>query len=161
MGRFFELLISLAMVGIALLGWLESGNIKGFAFDPLGSRVVPQTLSALLLLVAVWILATSLRRRGAAVVAPPAEDEVPPSGADYARAIGMFALSVGFAFATFSMRLPVSICVIVFSLLGAQLLAPVNRMRATVIAAFAGLILGFGAEWVFTRFFVVDLPTLW
>ncbi|WP_372802108.1 tripartite tricarboxylate transporter TctB family protein [Paracoccus seriniphilus] len=161
MGLSFERLISVTMIGIGILGWLQSRNIKGFAFDALGSQAVPKLLSALLVLAGIWILLQGVIFRGQSAGTTGDTDEPPLEAGDYLRAISMFALSVAFAFLVFQMRLPLSICVLATCLIGGRLLAPRGRRNATVISAFAGLILGFGAEWIFTRFFFVDLPTLW
>lgn len=171
MSRIFEILISLAMIGIGALGWLESLKIKGFAFDSLGSRAVPQTLSALLLLAGFWVIVQGFL--GARMAMQPAADvgvvdgdeeddeDVEATGADYVRAVAMFVFSFIFVYAVFVLRIPLSLSVLAFTVAGAQLLVRANRKRATLVAALVGVILGFGTEWIFTSFFFVDLPTFW
>lgn len=165
MGRIFEIMISLAMVGTGVFGWVESMKIKDFTFDPLGSRAVPQTLSGLLVLAGCWIILQRLLH--ARLAMQPATESVAdaeaerPTGVDYARAVGMFLLAMAFAYAVFELRIPLSLCVLVFCLAGAQLLVPVSHIHATLLAVVVGVTLGFGAEWIFTNFFFVDLPTLW
>lgn len=132
MSRIFEILISLAMIGIGALGWLESLKIKGFAFDSLGSRAVPQTLSALLLLAGFWVIVQGFL--GARMAMQPAADvgvvdgdeeddeDVEATGADYVRAVAMFVFSFIFVYAVFVLRIPLSLSVLAFTVAGAQLL---------------------------------------
>lgn len=120
MGLSFERLISVTMIGIGILGWLQSRNIKGFAFDALGSQAVPQLLSALLVLAGIWILLQGVIFRGQSAGTTGDTDEPPLEAGDYLRAISMFALSVAFAFLVFQMRLPLSICVLATCLIGGR-----------------------------------------
>ncbi|UTW11413.1 tripartite tricarboxylate transporter TctB family protein [Marinobacterium rhizophilum] len=157
MARRLETLVTLLMIALGLVGYLEAQKITSFSFDTLGSKAIPQGLSVLLLLVGILVLLLPQLR--------PKPMEAETSAAfqlsDLGRTLVMLVFVAIYILGMFTLRLPVSLMTTAFVVASASLLPMPHRAQGTVRALITGLILGFGVEWIFTRFFFVDLPTLW
>lgn len=156
MTRRLEVLTTLLLISLGVTGYLEAHKIAGFSFDPIGSKAFPIGISLLLVALCCLILFSALFRRKN----NPAKEKTAPAHA-FLRILGMLTLIIFYIITVFSLRLPLSLMTLCFVLLASSILPMEVRSRGTFIALLGGLILGFASEWVFTRFFFVDLPTLW
>lgn len=156
MSKRFEILTTLLMIALGVLGYIEAQNIRGMSFDPLGPTAFPIGISLLLIGICGVILISSLLRRRSI-----SEDSKNIPALAFLKVFGMLVLVTLYAIAVFSLRLPLSLMTIFFVLLASTTLPMKNRGRDSVIVLGTGLVTGVGAELIFTRFFFVDLPTLW
>lgn len=157
MEKLIELCVAVLICATGVIGYRAAANITGFSFDPLGPAAVPLGIAGLVTLLSLGIivqipLGKSSPGDTRARTVPPRRYLVP---------LLSLGLVFGFAYGVFVLRAPLSLMTIAFVILCAQLLPMPHRGRGTVVALVSGVILGFGAEWIFTRFFLVDLPTLW
>lgn len=181
MTRPFETLVTLLMCLLGVVAYWVATKIGGMSFDPLGPKAVPEGLSLLLvvlcLLLGVLRVRTFWRERsgkGIAEKAAPSldgddgsEDATDDQAEGDAKALSlwtsllMMVLAVAFVVGIFLARLPVSLVVWAYVCLAGLVMSRQNLVRRLIILLIVGLILGVGCEWIFTRFFFVDLPTLW
>lgn len=156
MSRRLEILTTVLMIALSVVGYIEARKIVGMSFDPLGPKAFPVGISLLLIGVCGLVLFLPLVRRRTA----SADRKHIPASA-FARVLVMLVLVILYGIAVFSVRLPLSLMTLCFVLLAAATLPMKNRRRDGLIVLGTGLITGFGAELIFTRLFFVDLPTLW
>lgn len=179
MDRRLEWFITMLIGIVGVIGCWSALQIGGFAFDPLGSRAVPLGVSVLMIGLCVvqagkWLL---IRAPVASATGAPVDVEKTDLNEDgltkdgeseddifeaqqLLAPLGMLALCLGFIWLVFLERFPLSLVTIAFVVVAAQLLPMPNRRRCTLIALMLGVVLGFGAEWLFTQVFFVDLPAL-
>jgi len=186
MSRTFELLVTVLIGVLGAVAYVMSGQIRGMAFDPLGPKAVPEGLSVLLVVLAIVLLGLmawrSLRPSGAPQGevlggASPANDgavdvanaggaltaEDDPEGAPltlWSSALSIL-LVVAFVLAIFEAHIPVSLAIWAYVCLATQVMTRQHRAKRFLQSLIVGAVLGFGCEWLFTRVFFVDLPTLW
>jgi putative tricarboxylic transport membrane protein len=144
--------LSLIILFFAGAIWWEAAKLPPPFFDPLGSAALPKAIASILLFLMLIMLVR-------AALAWPWQDE---NEATEFRprpdlAIGIVALSVAYVGGMHLRLVSFEYGTILFLISSAALLGRMNR-RTLLLGTAAALIMGFGATWLFTRFFFIDLP---
>ena len=117
-------------------------------FDPVGSAVIPVTSATVLMLLSVLIVIGRFRTKSVT--------DIPPSAfADSRRLAAVFALMVVYLGA---MELGAGFVGPTAGFIAAAVLMLVWNWKAIVPAAVLAIAVSFGAKWLLTSFFYVDLP---
>ncbi|WP_417228460.1 tripartite tricarboxylate transporter TctB family protein [Amphritea sp.] len=161
--------VTLLMISLGIVGYIETQKITGFAFDSLGSKAIPEGVSILLILIGLLVLSSNIYQlwKGKTDETLPASSEKaleanePVELSGFARPLAIVILVILYISAVFVLRWPVSVMTMAFVVMSATLLPMPNRKQGTIYALIAGLVVGVGIELIFTQFFFVDLPTLW
>lgn len=148
----------IAVCGLVL--W-ETRRIPPGVFEPLGSAPVPQATATILILLCIVVLVQALlilRRRGTA--RPEATSAADPSDTpERPAAVAVTGVLTVLYVLALSMRLTsYAVTTAIFLFAAISFLARF-RLRALPIAAVIAVAMGYGCQCVFTRIFVVDLPT--
>ncbi|MEM7695431.1 MAG: tripartite tricarboxylate transporter TctB family protein [Pseudomonadota bacterium] len=141
------------VIACSLILW-ETRTIPPGTFEPLGSAPVPQATALLIMMLSVAVGANALRRmRGGEATAPA---DYTPRPLD---AFAVAALTIGYVLILDAGLLDFAPLTAIFLFIVISLLA---RLKPAVMAgaAVVGSITGWGAQYIFTRVFVVDLPGL-
>lgn len=135
----------------AVLLW-QSLSLPPGSFEPLGSAPVPQATAAIVVLCCLVVIARAVRRRRAGRPADAAPPATSPASA-VVIAVGTLAYV-----ALLHTRL-VHFGLLTFAFLLAVIWALEKFRRGALLPAgvVAGVV-GFGCHYVFTQFFIVDLP---
>lgn len=155
-------LILFLVLGVA--GVIAATQISGFSFDPLGSKSAPYVIGGATILLSLATAATLIKRVRAEesnTAESSEEKERVYTGQELSEVIGLLALGICYILVLFKLRIPFSISTIVFLPTAACLLERSIKGRLPFIALAAGAIIGFGGEFLFTKVFFIDLPTLW
>lgn len=143
----FLALLSLSICLILLIG---SRDIAPPMFDPVGSAALPIASALVLLLLGAACLLHDLLRRRFRLAAADRQT----SGTRLAT-VGLLVLMLGYVLAM-QLGLRFSIATAGFVTLAIPLIC--RRLQILPLALILALLLGFGAEWLFTHLFYIDLP---
>ena len=144
------------IVVCSLILW-ETRRIPPGAYEPLGSAPLPQGVAGLIILLALVIMARAvLQLRRDPPPATLADDaEARPEPLLAAAALGLtvvYVLVMALDLTSFAIATTVYLLVTISALAG-------FRLKAVPVALVVGLIMGYGCQYIFTRIFVVDLPS--
>jgi putative tricarboxylic transport membrane protein len=143
-------LFPIALVGICALYLVGARSIPPPIYDALGSAALPVGAALLVAALALVAAARDYSRR-----APAVEGEASVDRNGLAAAFA--ALTVAYVAAMATGLLGYATATAAFAVLAVLLLARLRR-SALLPAAALGLLLGFGGQALFTRFFYVALP---
>ncbi|MEO7243416.1 MAG: tripartite tricarboxylate transporter TctB family protein [Variovorax sp.] len=166
-----DVIVGLALIGLAAVLWIGSLSIGAPFFDPLGSAAVPRACAVLIaafsltmVLQAAGKLRRARRARGALPQEPSAQaltEEVIAEAATWRRRPWLafaFVVLCGAYMAVMQWRLAgFRVATGVFVLASVVLLGGF-KPRTLVIGAILALLLAIGGHLLFTRFFYIDLP---
>lgn len=135
---------------VGILGVFFSYSISGFSFDPIGPSLIPKLVSVFLVLFSVLSFVHTYENRKESydlkqIVIP----------------LLCFLYVVLFIFIVFLVGVPFSISVSVMFFLISSAISENNKSVNSLKSAFIGFLIGVFSEIIFTRFFFVDLPTIW
>ncbi|WP_333834747.1 tripartite tricarboxylate transporter TctB family protein [Rubrimonas sp.] len=148
-----DALLAAAVAAFAALMLYEAAKIPPPFFDPLGSAALPRSVALAMLTLAALIAARALAGVGTAEGAPePRGFRQRPD-----LAIGIFALSVAYVGAMDLRWIGFQPATILFLVAAAALLGRLDR-RTLALGTASAVVVGFGATFLFTRFFFIDLP---
>ena len=146
--------IGVALLLIVFCGVIlfESRTLPPGSFEPLGSAPVPQATALLIILFALIVIVRALLR------SPVGEEssEVPPA---YFDASIIVVLTIAYVIVLQARILEFSWLTLIFLFLTIGFLTRFHKKTLPIVVVVA-LIVGFGAQYIFTRVFVVDLPGL-
>lgn len=142
------------VIACAVVLW-ETRTIPPGTFEPLGSAPVPQATALFIMMLSIVVGVSALRRLRASGDQARADDYEPrPLGA-----LAVSVLAVGYVLVLDARVLDFAPLTAVFLFIVISLLARF-KTAAMAGAAVVGVITGWGAQYIFTRVFVVDLPGL-
>lgn len=150
------------VLGIA--GVIAATQITGFSFDPLGSKSAPYVVGGftiLLSMVSAVFLFNHIRRNDPEAPGREADEERSYTAREILEVFGLLVLAILYILVLFKLRIPFSMATVVFLPAAACLSERSLRGQMPFIALAAGAIIGIGGEFLFTRVFFIDLPTLW
>ena len=134
----------------ALVAW-AARSIGPPLYDPMGSAALPYAAATFLGGCGLWLLLRAFQQREAAV-APP----VPAAAPRHALAAQFLLLML--VYAASMQTLGYRWSTLAFVWLSVMLLAQHELRGQWFAALLLAIVLGFGAFWLFTRFFFIDLP---
>ncbi|MBW1698418.1 MAG: tripartite tricarboxylate transporter TctB family protein [Deltaproteobacteria bacterium] len=152
--------LSLFLIGICVVMIWDSWDIPPGSFEPLGAGPVPRMIAYTVIAICLVIMLRAVlqwKRLKTSPGSKVSETTLPyrPRPKDAVIVLGLTTLYVGLmasrlvGFATITA---------VFLFITISLLMNFNR-KSMLIAAVIALIMGFGCQYLFTKVFVVDLPT--
>jgi len=148
-----DLGLSAAALAVAGLLFWGAREIPPPFFDPLGSAAVPQACATLLVAFAAIILVSALRRlRRAGRIAQP-----PPFKPAPGLALATFGLSAAYTAVIGAQATSFQVATTLYVFLAGSLLGRFRR-RVMLVTGPLALVLGVGGQYLFTRFFYIDLP---
>ena len=151
----WELGVAAFFVAACLVVLWETRGIPPGTFEPLGSAPVPQATAVFIMMLSIAVGISAVRRLR--VSGGPAD------AADYKPrpldAVVVAALTVGYVMLLDARVLDFAPLTAIFLFIVISLLARF-KLSAMAGAAVVGVITGWGAQYAFTRIFVVDLPGL-
>ncbi|MEM9027231.1 MAG: tripartite tricarboxylate transporter TctB family protein [Pseudomonadota bacterium] len=144
-----EIVVSLIIIAACIAVIIETLGLPPGSFEPLGSAPVPQVTAGLIIILCSLVIVTALRRDGSD---GDVSDEQPAS----AFFLAVLTLAYAGAFHTKLVDFGVMTAAFLFVAIWG-----LERFRTRVVlpAAIVALIVGFGAKFIFTQVFVVDLPS--
>lgn len=145
------------VVACALILW-ETRTIPPGTFEPLGSAPVPQATALLIILLSIAVGLRGWRKLGAAVPGP-AEAEAEGDRPRWLDAFAVGALTALYVVVLDARIADFAPLTAAYLFLAIALLTRLN-IKAMMSAAVVAVIVGWGAQYLFTRVFVVDLPGL-
>ncbi|MEM9221234.1 MAG: tripartite tricarboxylate transporter TctB family protein [Pseudomonadota bacterium] len=132
----------------------ETRTIPPGTFEPLGSAPVPQATAVFIMMLSIAVAIGALRKiRSGVTDAPP---DYQPRPVD---AICVAALTIVYVLALDHRVMDFAPLTALFLFISITLLVRL-RPAAMAMAGLVGAIVGWGAQYIFTRVFVVDLPGL-
>lgn len=139
-------------LGVAVGGLILFGaqSISPAFFDPLGSQPVPVSFALILLVLSILIL---IRRFRNGVAEAKRWDRSQSAGRG--RIVFMFAIMVAYLGA---MQFGAGFVFPTTGFLAVGIVALARTPKAIIPAVLIAAVLSFGAEWLLTSFFFVDLP---
>lgn len=151
-----EIGVSALVAGICAVFYVQASRLPPGSFEPLGSGPVPKWTAAIVIMCCLVVMARGfLRLRAAGGVAASARAEF--TGGRPGGAIVMLAGSLAYVAL---LHLKVASFGIVTFVYLTLLISALEGFRSNVIlaAAITAAIASFGAEYLFTEVFTVDLP---
>ena len=148
-----EIAVSLLIIAACLLVILETFKLPPGSFEPLGSAPVPQATAGIIIAlccVVIWFAAARGRAGEADGIDEEAEE---PGSAAY-----LFLISIAYVGGLHTARIDFGVLTTAFLFLSIWGLERF-RISAVLPAAAGGAIVGFGGKYIFTKIFVVDLPS--
>ncbi|MCF3936679.1 tripartite tricarboxylate transporter TctB family protein [Acuticoccus sp. M5D2P5] len=145
--------VSVFFVLVCLAVLWETRDIPPGTFEPLGSAPVPQGTALLVLALSVVIGLSAWRSRGED---PPIDPSERPHVVD-AAATAILTVAYVAALQARLLDFAPMTTLYLFATIG---FLTRFRLRALIVAAIVSAAMGWGAAFIFTRFFVVDLPGL-
>jgi hypothetical protein len=151
-----EIGVSALIAAVCVVVWISASKLPPGTFEPLGSGPVPKYTAAIILLSCLFVIFRAARRlfyytdRAGLL-----RSEL--TGGKPLMAAFLFALSIGYVAILQSRAVPFAPLSAVYLLLliwGMEGFAPRKFLPALATAVIAA----FGAGYVFTRIFIVDLP---
>lgn len=151
----WEIGVSLFLILACLAVLWETRDIRPGTFEPLGSAPVPQATALLIILLSVAVAIGGVRRLRGGDAGAAGPDYV-PRPLDAAIVAGMTIVYVALLDARAMDFAPLT-ALFLFAAIGFLI-----RFRRTglIAAALVAVATGWGAAYVFTRVFIVDLPGL-
>lgn len=148
----FEIGVSLLIILVCSVVIFESLGLPPGSFEPLGSAPVPQATCGLIILLCLLVIYGAVRRKNQP--AEPGTSEIPN---DVTSALLLVVVTLAYVVALHFRLTGFGILTAAYLFL---VISALERFRAPpmAIAAILGLLVGFGVEYLFTQFFVVDLP---
>jgi len=150
-----DLGVSVFLIVLCGLVLWETRKLPPGSFEPLGSAPVPRTVASLIILLCLTVIARAVGqlRRGAGAAATA--EETSPRAVD---AFALFLLTLAYV-AVLALGLgSFAVTTSLFLTLAIWGLARFDR-GALPWAIGVALVMGFGCEYLFTKVFVVDLPS--
>ncbi|MFN4170167.1 MAG: tripartite tricarboxylate transporter TctB family protein [Pseudorhodobacter sp.] len=151
-----EIGVSALIAGVCVVVWIAASKLPPGTFEPLGSGPVPKYTSAIIFVTCLLVIVRAARRLAALPDRAGAlRSEL--IGGKPLMAVFLFALSIGYVAILQSRSVPFAPLSAVYLLLliwGMEGFAPRKFLPALATAVIAA----FGAGYVFTRIFIVDLP---
>lgn len=149
-----EIGVSGLVIAICAVVLWQTLSLPPGSFEPLGSAPVPQATAAIIILCCLVVIARAVsrlrsRNAGDAPQAPPATSP--------ASALIIFAGALVYVAALHSRLVHFGMLTFLFLIVVIWALERFRR-RALLPAALVAAVVGFGSHYVFTQFFVVDLP---
>lgn len=145
------------VIACVLILW-ETRTIPAGTFEPLGSAPVPQATAILIMLMSIAVGLRGWRKLGAGVPGP-AEDDAAEDRPRWLDAFAIGALTVLYVLVLDARIADFAPLTAAYLFLSIALLTRLN-LKALMSAVVVGVIVGWGAQYLFTRVFVVDLPGL-
>jgi len=131
----------------------EAAKLPPGTFEPMGSAPIPQATAGLIIFLCLVVMAKAARTMMRGEVAATTDDP-PPRRLDAAMIFAMtvvYVVLMQFRVAGFALITTIFLFLAIAFL---TRFAP----RTLPFAALAGLIMGYGCQYIFTQVFVVDLP---
>lgn len=148
-------LIEIVIFGIIIIScsaiYLETLGLPPGSFEPLGSGFMPRVISGLVIVLCVAMMIVSLRNSSQAVEAKPEPESDRKAG------IHLVITTLALAILFHSRLVDFGLLATVFLFTSIMALERFNR-KALIPAGIMSVFVGFGFKYVFTKFFVVDLP---
>lgn len=152
-----EIGVSALVMLVCAVFWLQAYKLPPGSFEPLGSGPVPMYTAAIIILCCVIVMARAViaLRRGPGIEATFRAEF---RGGSPGGAFWMMGMTIAYV-ALLHMRVA-SFGIVTFVFLTLLIWALEGfRMRTLLPALITAAIASFGAEYLFTQVFVVDLPT--
>jgi len=153
---FTEIGVSALIATVCVIVWISASKLPPGTFEPLGSGPVPKYTSAIVFLACLFVIGRAARRlaRQGELSSVLRSELV---GGRPVMAVFLFALSIGYVAILQTRTVPfaplsaVYLLLLIWGMEGFALRKLLPAVATAVIAAF-------GAGYVFTRIFIVDLP---
>ncbi|MGI9525430.1 MAG: tripartite tricarboxylate transporter TctB family protein [Hyphomicrobiaceae bacterium] len=144
-----EVIVSLIIIAICSAVLWESLGLPPGSFEPLGPAPVPQATAGLIILLSLLVIYSALHRQ---MKDENVEEEQPVS------ALFLLVLTLIYVALLHSKRVDFGLLTTIFLVTA---IWGLERFRtgALLPAALTAAVVGFGCSFLFTRVFVVDLPT--
>ncbi len=142
------------LVGLSGLFLWGARSIKPAIYDNLGSAALPVTAALLVVALVGWSLWQAVRRRAEEL---PAAAEAAAVHDHPGLGVGFLALTFGFAALLGTGLLGFALAGFLYLAASGLLLARKGGKTAVILLAIAAC-LGFGGQYLFTRFFYIALP---
>ena len=140
-------------VAVAVVLLVGASVLPPPLFDPLGSAAVPQALAVILLALSASVVWSAWKARRARMGARTTSD-----WGGLLRGAAIVGLTALYAALLEARFVPFWLATALFVPLGAFILAG-REPRVLGVSLVLALVLGVGGQFVFTRFFYIDLPT--
>jgi hypothetical protein len=153
---FTEIGVSALIATVCVVVWISASKLPPGTFEPLGSGPVPKYTAAVVFLACLFVIQRAVRRlAGQGSLAGVLRSEL--VGGKPLMALFLFVLSIAYVAILQSRAVPFAPLSAVYLLLliwGMEGFAPRKFLPALATAVIAA----FGAGYVFTNIFIVDLP---
>ena len=157
MGRrhIYEIGVASLILAVCAIIWAQASRLPPGSFEPLGSGPVPQWTASIVIVCCLVVIATAARRLWMSGVGPAAPEDASGTPRTALLLCGLTVAYVGLldvGAASFGLITFGFLTLLIWGLEG-------FRHRVLVPALITAAIAAFGAEYLFTNVFVVDLPT--